>query len=90
MLGLILLGFSNITSINGIILVILGIVLLLIFIKWELNVQTPVLDLSLFRNRTFAFSNLATVISYIGLYGVGYLMSLYLQYIKGFNPVYLV
>ncbi|HEX3012919.1 MAG TPA: MFS transporter, partial [Methanobacterium sp.] len=37
-------------------------------------------------NRRFAFSNLATLISYMGLFAVGFLLSLYLQFIKGFDP----
>ncbi len=39
-----------------------------------------------FRNPAFAFSNLAALINYSATYAVTFLLSLYLQYIKGFTP----
>lgn len=87
MLALILLGFSSITVPTGMIMVILGIIGVIGFVMWELRVEHPVLDMSLlFKNRRFAFSNLATLISYIGISAVAFLLSLYLQFIKGFDP----
>jgi EmrB/QacA subfamily drug resistance transporter len=62
----------------------LGIAL---FTVWELRTKSPVLNIRLFRrNRTFALSNLAALINYSATFGVGFLMSLYLQYIKGMTP----
>ncbi|OEC87676.1 MULTISPECIES: MFS transporter [Methanobacterium] len=87
MLALILIGFSNITGTLGMTMVILGIVGFIGFVIWELKVENPVLEIKLFlNNRMFAFSNLATLISYMGLFAVGFLLSLYLQFIKGFDP----
>ena len=37
-------------------------------------------------NAVFAFSNLAALINYSATFAVTFLMSLYLQYIKGFTP----
>lgn len=63
---------------------LLGVVL---FGLWELRTDSPVLNIRLFRrNRTFALSNLAALINYSATFGVGFLMSLYLQYIKGMSP----
>ncbi len=87
MLALILIGFSNITRMFGILMVVLGIIGLIIFVMWELRVEHPVLEVKLFfENRKFAFSNLATLISYMGLFAVAFLLSLYLQFIKGLDP----
>lgn len=87
MLALILIGFSNIKEVSGIIMVILGIIGLVGFVVWELRVEEPVLEVKLFlENKRFAFSNLAALISYMGLFAVGFLLSLYLQFIKGFDP----
>ncbi|MCK7477971.1 MAG: hypothetical protein M0C28_11480 [Candidatus Moduliflexus flocculans] len=36
--------------------------------------------------RVFAFSNLAALINYSATFAIGFLLSLYLQYIKGFTP----
>ncbi|NLD47799.1 MAG: MFS transporter, partial [Clostridiaceae bacterium] len=71
---------------NGWILTGMGIILLAMFIAWELKAVSPVISIRLFReNRVFAFSNLAAFINYSATFAVGFLMSLYLQYIKGFN-----
>ncbi|WJI10476.1 MFS transporter [Methanobacterium sp. CWC-01] len=87
MLSLILVGFSSITGTLGMVMVIVGIIGMAGFVIWELRVEHPVLDMSLFfKNRRFAFSNLAALISYIGLSTVAFLLSLYLQYIKGLDP----
>lgn len=87
MLALVLIGFSTITETVGIIMVVLGVIGFIGFILWELRVENPVLEVKLFfENRRFAFSNLATLITYIGTFAVSFLLSLYLQYIKGYDP----
>lgn len=87
MLALILIGFSNITRPIGMLMLVLGIIGFISFLVWELRVEDPVLEVRLFfKNRKFAFSNLATLISYMGLFSVGFLLSLYLQFIKGLEP----
>lgn len=56
------------------------------FIWWERRRTSPLIDLSVFSgNRTFVFSNIAAMINYGATYGVGVLLSLYLQYIQGFS-----
>jgi len=58
-----------------------------LFIHWEGRTSTPLLEVRLLRgNRVFAFSNLAALISYSATFAVGFLLSLYLQYIKGLTP----
>jgi MFS family permease len=58
-----------------------------IFIWVEGRAEHPVLDIDLFKsNRTFTFSNLAALINFSATYAVTFLMSLYLQYIKGLSP----
>ncbi len=87
MLALTLIGFSTITSTLGMLMVILGIIGFISFVIYELRVEQPVLDMRLFfKNRMFAFSNLAALISYMGIFAVVFLLSLYLQFIKGFDP----
>jgi MFS family permease len=64
-----------------------GITALGAFVWWEMRVNSPVLDMSLFKNsRAFTFSNLAALINYSATFAITFLMSLYLQYVKGFNP----
>ena len=80
-------GISKLPSGLSIAFVVIGIVLMVIFVKWELKVQFPVFEVKLFKtNRIFAFSSLAALIHYSSTFGSTFLMSLYLQYIKGFSP----
>ncbi|MDD5647838.1 MAG: MFS transporter [Dehalococcoidia bacterium] len=80
-------GFSVLPNVWAIVLIVAGIAGLGAFIIWENRVKSPVLDMSLFKNSmTFSMSNLAALINYSATFAVAFLMSLYLQYIKGFDP----
>ena len=64
-----------------------GLTGLLFFILYEQSIPFPVFEVRLFKhNRVFAFSSLAALINYSATYATTFLMSLYLQYVKGFNP----
>jgi EmrB/QacA subfamily drug resistance transporter len=68
-------------------LIVCGIVGLGIFLRMQSRAAQPLLDVALLRsNRVFAFSNLATLINYASSFGVIFLLSLYLQYVRGFTP----
>lgn len=70
----------------GVGLIIGGIVGLSLFVRREMGTRSPVLDMNLFRNnRSFTLSNLAALINYSATFAVSFLMSLYLQYLKGLN-----
>lgn len=80
-------GFSILPGITGGILVLIGIIGLVVFLAWESRTKSPVLNISIFRNnRVFVFSNLAALVSYTAVFAVSFLLSLYLQYLKGFSP----
>lgn len=83
-LSLLLVGFSRLSQPVGIVLIILGSTCALMFIAYESRVKNPVLPIRFFvHNRLFAFSNAAAFINYSATYAVGFLISFYLQYIKG-------
>jgi MFS family permease len=66
-----------------------GLVGLGLFIKLELKVSYPVFEVKLFnQNRLFTFSSLAALINYSATFALTFLLSLYLQYIKGIPPQY--
>ena len=79
-------GLSVLTSLQGLLLAGLGALLFAGFIRYQLRVQSPLLNLRLFSNRAFAFANLAALINYSANFTTGFLLSLYLQYIKGLDP----
>jgi EmrB/QacA subfamily drug resistance transporter len=84
---LIMYGFSQLSTIRGVWLILPGALGILAFVKWETKTESPVLDINLFRNnRVFAFSNLAALIHYSATFAVTFLLSLYLQYIKKLTP----
>ncbi|OHE24580.1 MAG: MFS transporter, partial [Syntrophus sp. GWC2_56_31] len=85
-LVMLLYGFSRLPTLRGIALVGFGIVGFAGFVMFEARVESPLLNIRLFKNRTFAFSNLAAFINYSANFTVGFLLSLYLQFIKGLDP----
>ena len=87
MLIAIMYGFTLLPEMSGVWLILIGAVGVVAFVKWEMKVKSPVLNIGLFRNNTvFALSNLAALINYSATFAVAFLLSLYLQYIKGLSP----
>jgi EmrB/QacA subfamily drug resistance transporter len=85
-LVMIIYGFSILPHLLGIALVVIGIMGFAGFLIFEFRVESPVLNVKLFQNTTFALSNLAALINYSATFAVVFLLSLYLQYIKGLDP----
>jgi len=80
-------GVSLLPETMGLGAVALGILGLIAFVWWETKAASPVLNMNLFKNnRVFVFSNLAALINYSATFAVAFLLSLYLQYAKGFSP----
>lgn len=80
-------GLSVLPDRQGFLLAFIGVLLVAAFIAWELRAQHPLLDMRLFTaNLTFSLSNLAALVNYSATFSVTFLLSLYLQYVKGFTP----
>jgi len=80
-------GLSNSLTSNGIALIAAGLICFILFVKWEIKTDTPVFHIDLFvKNRVFAFSNIAALINYSSTFAITFLISLYLQYVRGFSP----
>jgi len=60
-------------------------ILLGLFILTELRVENPLIDLKLFRNRTFLIGNLTSMLSYFVLFAVMFLMPFYLEKALGYS-----
>nr|MDO8098654.1 MFS transporter [Candidatus Njordarchaeota archaeon] len=85
----IMFGFSLLPGTLALWLILLGALGFTAFVVWESKSRSPVLDTNLLgHNAIFAFSNVAALINYSATFAVGFLMSLYLQYINGFSPEY--
>lgn len=80
-------GLTVLPALSGILYVLAGIMGAVVFVRSQLRTKYPVFNVRLFKdNRVFAFSNLAALINYGATAGVTFLLSLYLQYIKGLPP----
>lgn len=80
-------GLSLLPDAWGDRLVAAGVAGLVMFLYFETRVNSPVLDVKLFvGNRVFTFSNIAALINYSATFASGFLLSLYLQYVKGMDP----
>lgn len=86
-IALVMLGLARLPDLRGGMLVAVGIAGAAGFVAWEGRTPAPILNLSLFRgNRAFTLSSIAALINYLATTAVTFLLSLYLQYIKGLSP----
>lgn len=82
----IMLGMTFIPSVYGILLLVFGLIMLYYFYNFEKERIHPLFNVKVFRhNRTFVFSNLAALINYSATFAIGFILSLYLQSVKGMS-----
>jgi len=82
-------GLTRLTSAMGALLLVVGLVALAAFVWWEQRTPSPVLEMALLRRNTvFAMSSTAALINYAATSAVGFLLSLYLQYVRGLSPAH--
>ncbi len=92
LVGSMIYGFMLLLAIYGLtesamIFLLVGLVLLIAFVIYESKVEYPVFEIELLRrNLTFSLSSVAALLNYSATFAVAFLLSLYLQYIKGFTP----
>lgn len=80
-------GATRLPSSLGLVLLLSGYLLMFLFIRHQLSAQFPVFDMQLFvANKTFTYSSLAALLNYSATFAVTFLLSLYLQYLKGMSP----
>jgi EmrB/QacA subfamily drug resistance transporter len=87
MLFSLLYGFSLLPRAIAVAFIAGGAVGLVLFLWWERRTKQPVLDIDIFlKNRAFTLSNAAALINYAATFAVAFLLSFYLQHIKGLSP----
>jgi EmrB/QacA subfamily drug resistance transporter len=88
MLISIMYGFSLLPATRALLFIIPGLAATAAFVLWELRTKSPIINVTIFmKNKVFTLSNVAALISYSATYAVGFLLSLYLQQIKGLSPL---
>jgi EmrB/QacA subfamily drug resistance transporter len=80
-------GLTTVTTPAGMLLLGISLAIGILFYTVEKRQASPLLPVHLLEtNRVFAFSNAAALINYSATFAVAFLLSLYLQYIRGFEP----
>lgn len=80
-------GFSVLPDLKGAVLIAVGIIGAMFFVLYEIRITSPIFEIRLLtKNRIFAYSNLSSLINFSATFAVTFLLSLDLQYTKGFTP----
>jgi EmrB/QacA subfamily drug resistance transporter len=80
-------GFSLMPTGKGVLFLAAGLAGLGLFVLRERRCEKPLLDVALFaNNRVFVLSNAAALIHYSATFAVSFLLSFYLQHIRGLTP----
>lgn len=84
---LIIYGLSLLPELLGFLSILVGVLGIFAFIKWETKTENPILNVNIFKNnKLFAFSNLAALINYSATFAITFFLNLYLQHIKAYSP----
>ena len=79
-------GLSILPQLTGFALIALSALLLFLFVRHERREAYPVFNVNLFiHNKIFRMSSAAALINYAATFPIGFLMSLYLQEVKGLD-----
>jgi len=82
-------GFSMIPKTAGFILMPAGLISLVLFIAYQNKKPFPILKMSMFsESKPFTIATVSALINYSATFGVTFLVSLYLQNIKGFSTLH--
>jgi EmrB/QacA subfamily drug resistance transporter len=64
-----------------------GLVVLALFVLWELRTEAPMLPMRFFRNVTFTAANVASLFMFFGMFGSIFLLAQYFQTVQGASPL---
>jgi MFS family permease len=85
-LSAIIYGCSILPSVLGFSLITAGLASFALFVYYEKRQCAPVFNMNMFlANRVFRMSSFAALINYAATFAIGFMLSLYLQYIKEFD-----
>jgi EmrB/QacA subfamily drug resistance transporter len=65
----------------------IGTAIAIVFVGWELRRDQPMLDMSLFRNRSFSAGSIALALLFFAMAGAVFLQAQYLQFILEYTPL---
>ncbi|MCU1393522.1 MAG: drug resistance transporter, EmrB/QacA subfamily [Ilumatobacteraceae bacterium] len=65
----------------------IAVVVLIAFVAWEIHVEEPMLDMSLFRSPAFSAGSGGMILVFLAMFGVMFLISQYFQLVLGLSPL---
>ncbi len=68
-------------------LFIASLILLVGFVRWELQSASPMLDPRYFKNRHFSLGSLTISLSFMAMFGMFFLITQYFQFAQGHSPI---
>lgn len=83
--GLLLYAFTILNTLTGAALLVLSLMLLVLFVKYELKQPNPVYEMRLFKNVNYTTANIVAMIAYLSTYVVSYVLNYHFQYILGLD-----
>ncbi|MFD0887963.1 MFS transporter, partial [Streptosporangium algeriense] len=85
--GIKTLATGNGTATVSVVAILVGLVFGIVFVRRQLRLENPLLDLRLFTRRSFALVVLALALAGIVMAGVGLLVTQFLQSVLGYSPL---
>ena len=77
-------GWSDPTVVGGF---VIGIVVLVSFVVWELRSDHPILDVRFFANPRFSGASVAITLVFFALFGSIFFLTQYLQFVLGYGTL---
>jgi EmrB/QacA subfamily drug resistance transporter len=75
------------TSLGIVAPIVAGAALVTAFVAWELRTRSPMLPMQFFRDRTFALTNVASLLMFFGMFGSIFLLAQFFQTVQGMSPL---
>ena len=75
------------TSLGIVLPMVAGIALLSAFVAWELRAESPMMPMHFFRSRTFALTNVASLLMFFGMFGSIFLLAQFFQTVQHLSPL---
>jgi len=75
------------TSLGVVLPIVAGALLVAGFVAWEGRASSPMLPLHFFRDRTFALTNIASLLMFFGMFGSIFLLAQFFQTVQHMSPL---
>jgi EmrB/QacA subfamily drug resistance transporter len=75
------------TSVGIVLPIVAGVALVAAFVAWERRAPSPMLPMHFFGGRTFALTNVASLLMFFGMFGSIFLLAQFFQTVQHYSPL---